>query len=355
MLQVEAVPTPEDTSVVAPNVVPVVIAVAVVSLVVVWRLGKGWLRRNYKVYFRDLPYAARLPVTLEDGLVGDLYRVGEAKPGVVPVLLLHGLGMDHRNVDMLEDASLGRYLEAHGRSVWLFTMRSGALPRPRAATVRMEQLTRDVKLAIDHLLTETGANCIDVVGFSMGGTTLANVLGDSNVRARVRRVAFIGSPMKMTFAWWQTALRYLVGWIPLWIEARGSVLFFLPWVGRVKLHRVGFYFSHHHTSAEEARAVAAMLRDIPLRLLADLHDVLKSGSVLPVLSESSQPLPALFVAGLADQLVPPDAVRYGAEHWPFGPAELVTCPRRGHGDLMFGREVAEAVFSPVQKFLGPGD
>ena len=42
-----------------------------------------------------------------------------------PVLLVHGVGANHRNNDLHPDFSLARHLAALGRDVWLLTLRSG--------------------------------------------------------------------------------------------------------------------------------------------------------------------------------------------------------------------------------------
>jgi hypothetical protein len=39
--------------------------------------------------------------------------------------MVHGLSANHRNNDLIPDHSIARHLRAHGRDVWLLTLRSG--------------------------------------------------------------------------------------------------------------------------------------------------------------------------------------------------------------------------------------
>ena len=67
-------------------------------------------------------------IATADGSAIELRRVpvpeGVERAGP-PALLVHGLALNHRNHDMLEDLSLARYMAKRGRDVWLLTLRSG--------------------------------------------------------------------------------------------------------------------------------------------------------------------------------------------------------------------------------------
>jgi polyhydroxyalkanoate synthase subunit PhaC len=106
-----------------------------------------WAHLRYWVRCLTLPleYVACEVLPTADGSRIELRRVpratreGEALP---PVLLVHGIGANHRNNDLHPDASLARYLAALGRDVWLVTLRSGlaglsrreAAPRPSSTS-----------------------------------------------------------------------------------------------------------------------------------------------------------------------------------------------------------------------------
>ena len=46
-----------------------------------------------------------------------------------PVLCVHGIGIDHRNNDMVPQVSIARHLREAGHDVWLLRLRSGGTTR----------------------------------------------------------------------------------------------------------------------------------------------------------------------------------------------------------------------------------
>ena len=79
----------------------------------------------------------------------------------LPVLLLHGLAMNHRNHDSCEDASFARHLHKQGRDVWLLTSRSGrtgmTVLGPKHSTFAA-MVQHDVPCAVQAVLAHTGAS-----------------------------------------------------------------------------------------------------------------------------------------------------------------------------------------------------
>src|SRR5689334_2995779 len=103
----------------------IALAALVLFLFAAWAHLRFWTRR----LTLSLEYASSEQILTPDGATIELRRVpipGAAKKAALPpVLLVHGLGANHRNQDLHPDFSLARYLAARGRDVWLLTLRSG--------------------------------------------------------------------------------------------------------------------------------------------------------------------------------------------------------------------------------------
>ena len=97
--------------------------------------------------------------------------VGTTVASRVPVLLVHGLAMNHQSFDLGED-SLARRLQRDGFDVWLLTLRSGRSylwpfgPRHCTFAAMVEQ---DLPRAVDAVLARTGQARLDIAALSMGG------------------------------------------------------------------------------------------------------------------------------------------------------------------------------------------
>ncbi|MDB4977560.1 MAG: lipase, partial [Myxococcaceae bacterium] len=177
----------------------------ITSLVLaVWSVHLWFWRRRLSV---PLEYSATEKLVMPDGAVIELRRLGasstvgargESSP--VPVLLMHGLAMNHRNHDTAEGTSFARHLRDQGRDVWLLTLRSGFSPlsvfgHPKADFASMVE--HDVPHAVATVLARTGQRQLDMVGFSMGGMLLYATLDRTVDSRRVRRAAVFAAPAKI--------------------------------------------------------------------------------------------------------------------------------------------------------------
>jgi polyhydroxyalkanoate synthase subunit PhaC len=343
-------------------------------LVALWAHLAYWDRRLGVL----LPYEIEERIATEDGTAIELRRLPPpeaATAALPPVILVHGLGANHRNNDLDDDLSLARHLRAAGRDVWLVTLRSG-LSRLTRAEVRLcrfaAMVKNDLPLAIDSVLARTGSLALDYVGFSMGGMLLYAALERTVAQTKLRRVVVIGSPALLRPPW--PLPRWLVRVPPLFLFtlrlrlfARAGA-FASEWV-RTPFHRV--IFNPDNVAPGIARAALAnLVADVPGGLNMDFavwalspdgRLMLDGESVVDRLAEVE--VPALFFAGGADRLAPPEAVRaaytaWGARH-PGVEKRFVLLSREngahgdyGHGDLALGRHVREDLFEPIVEFLG---
>jgi polyhydroxyalkanoate synthase subunit PhaC len=348
-------------------------AALVLALVAAWAHLRFWTRRLTLA----LEYASSEQLTTPDGATIELRRIPMPKDAsradLPPVLLVHGLGANHRNQDLHPDFSLARYLAARGRDVWLLTLRSGLRPRTWAERrrVRFDAMAEnDLPVAVRGVLERTGAPALDYVGFSMGGMLLYAAIGRSVPQELIRRVVIVGSPGRVGVARWMRPFlrrvpRALVPTMRFRLGAAGFA-FASEWL-RTPVHSLTINPGNVAPGITRA-AMMNLIEDIPGPLYADFIEWAGAdgeirtsrGAALPGLQ--SIHAPALFLAGTADKLAPIPAVRRAFEAWGKDVPEItkrfVTVGRAfgqsqdyGHGDLAIGASVAVDLFAPIASFL----
>ncbi len=338
-----------------------------------WAHLRFWTRRLTLA----LEYVSSEQITTPDGATIELRRIPipatATRADLPPVLLVHGLGANHRNQDLHPDFSLARHLAARGRDVWLLTLRSGLRPRSWAERrrVRFDAMTEnDLPVAIRGVLERTGTPALDYVGFSMGGMLLYAAIGRSVPQELIRRVVIVGSPGRVGVARWMRPLlrrvpRALVPTMRFRLGAAGFA-FASEWL-RTPFHE--FTINPGNVAPGITRAAMVnLIEDIPGPLYADFIEWASAdgeirtsrGAALPGLQ--SVTVPALFLAGTADKLAPISSVRRAFDAWgkdlPKTTKRFVTVGRAhgqlqdyGHGDLVIGTSVAVDLFAPIASFL----
>lgn len=339
------------------------VLLVLVSVAIAWLLHVAYWTRRFVL---DLPYDDEVELDAPDGGRFVLRRLRGGDTSRPPVLLVHGVAANHRNLDAHPDVSLARHL-AHdtARDVWLLTLRSGL--RGRRGPVRFDSMARhDVPRAIDHVLEVTGAQALDYVGFSMGGMLLYAALARAHVDpSKLRRVGIVGSPGRVVSPLAGLGLlvrlpSWLVPTFPLRAGARGYA--FAADVLHTPLHRI-VYNRANLAPRHAAHALVNVIEDIPAGLNADFAAMLRAGEVLcegaPVLAAlASVHTPALFLAGAADQIAPPEAVEAAFLAWGAADKRFEVLGRTsgaghdyGHGDLAVGVAAVTEVFPRLREFL----
>ncbi len=327
-----------------------------------------------------MPYTTEARIATPDGAVFELRRVPapERAKGLPPVLMVHGLGVNHRNMDLYAGASIARHLSERRRDVWLLTLRcaardAGALAGPAARFAPMVE--HDLPMAVEEVRLRTGCDVVDYLGFSMGGMLLYAGIGRTVPAARIRRAVFIGSPGRLT---------------PLMAPVRWARWMHLPLPGRLPnvpvarsvcavasvadqvvtpVHR-WLYNPDNCGSGTVGCAIVNALVDVPPDLalefarwaLGDGEVRFEGHPIVEGLTELT--VPALFIAGAADRLAPPAAVAHAYRFWgrdSGASKELVVVGRAsgaaadyGHGDLAIAADVGRDVYQPVAEFLDWG-
>ena len=362
------------------------IALSLVGLVVAsWLHYVYWVKR----LTLDVSYELVERLITADGCMVELRRLprdhaleghaleGHAPEGHAPegppVLLVHGLALNHRNNDMTEDLSLGRYLSRAGRDVWLLTLRSGrddlSWGEERRATFEV-MARHDLRTGIDEVLKRTGESELDYVGFSMGGMLMYAAAGRTIADERLRRVVLIGSPARVQppLAMLSVVARFVPGWLVPTLRLRivSRFMAFAADLIHTPIHR-WIYNAENVEPGVAGYALVNGFVSIPsglaselVRFASDDGNVTFDGeSVLPSLRGVT--VPALFVAGADDRLAPPTAVQLAYDAWgaDVGTAkdfrvigiDTGAAADYGHGDLAIGRFADQDVFEPVHAFL----
>jgi pimeloyl-ACP methyl ester carboxylesterase len=342
-------------------------------LAATWAHFRFWTRR----LTLSLEYASNEQIVTPDGATIELRRVpipeAAAKVALPPVLLVHGLGANHRNQDLHPDFSLARYLAARGRDVWLLTLRSGLRPRSRAERQRVRfgaMAENDLPVAVRGVLDRTGAVALDYVGFSMGGMLLYAAIGRSVPEELFRRVVIVGSPGRIGVARWLRPLarrvpRALVPTMRFRLGAAG-IAFASEWL-RTPFH--AFTINPGNVSKGITRAALMnLIEDIPGPLNADFVEwagadgEIRTSRGAALAGLAGVGTPALFLAGTADKLAPIGSVKRAFDAWgkdrPTIAKRFVTVGRAygqaedyGHGDMAIGTTVAVDLFAPIASFL----
>jgi len=354
-----------------------------VALLLAFVVG-AWLHYRYWVarFSLSLDYALEERIATEDGSAIELRRLPRGEhpdDEAPPVLLVHGLALNHRNNDMTEDLSLGRHLARDGRDVWLLTLRCGRedLPWAQERAASFEAMARhDLPLAVREVLTRTGAERLDYVGFSMGGILLYASLGQTLQPAVLRRAVTIGSPARVRPP--LAAIARLARWVPHWIVptlrlrlASRMFAFAAEWL-HTPIHR-WIYNVDNIEPGLPARALVNGFVNIPSGLAKELLRWSHAGGDVrfedtPVTESLRRATtPVLLVAGADDRLAPPESVALAFDAWGADAGDVDKQMRvvgvdqgcaadYGHGDLAIGRFVDQDVFEPVARFLAaPAD
>jgi polyhydroxyalkanoate synthase len=340
--------------------VPWLALLAFVVLVAWWAHLRFWSKRLSVLVSYELEESLHMP----DGGRIVLRRLrGTAQKSDVPVLLVHGIAVNHRNNDLLPERSFARFLAEQGRDVWLVTLRSGGSARrlrSRAAFKAMRD--HDLPSAVAEVLRRTSAAQLDLCCYSMGGMVLYAALGRTLDPTLVRRVVAFAAPGQVRPLGLLTLARFipraLTPPVPMRLVTR-SLAFAHHYLPRNSLD-----FFYNPANVPDRMAQSAMMElfeDIPgplgadfVRWAADRGRVTVDGE--PMLDGLRRVnIPACFFAGTRDLLAPAELVRAAHDAWGADQPDLekrfFVRENYGHGDFAFGTAALEEVYVPALAFL----
>lgn len=354
---------------------PVIIAGALAALVALVLLGwlhyRFWLARLHAPLEYDLEQTIELP----DGVRCELRRLqpAEPEPALPPVLLVHGIAINHRNMDIAHGYSLARILRDAGQDVWLLTLRCGLEDQrrmERRRTTFSAMVENDVPVAVAEVRRRTGAAQIDYIGFSMGGMLLYATLARTVSVSAIRKVVIIGSPGRVSIP---IPLLSRIRGLPMWIappfpfRIPGRLFAFASEWLFTPLHRISYNPDNTARGITRLTLINA-IRDVPAALNREFGRWAMSDGQIRVNGQrvldeiASVRTPVRFFAGSVDRLAPPRSVQFACDAWGsdhdgvdkaltvFGVAQGHAIDY-GHGDLAIGAHAPAEVFPPILRFL----
>jgi len=355
---------------------------AIVALVVLGALALGFLTWAHYAFWRwrfaptDQPDEIHR-VRTADGWSIQLRRYlprGEPRYRE-PVVLCHGLGANHYNVDWDPPYGLAQYLAEAGRDCWVISLRGhGGSDRPsRRNGLRWgfsfdDHLRFDVTAALEAVARKTGARRLQWVGHSMGGMLAYALGGTPHEELLAGGVVAVGSPASFSD---QPYLRRLAR-LGVFLARRTRIP--QRWVTRMIAPFMGFFdlpFSELAVKPKSMdgrvvrRLQAWAFEDISSGVMRQFHDwiandVFRSldGAVNYHDRMRAFRAPVLLIAATADLLAPPACVKRAFELLGSEDKTLRIVGRAhgtredyGHGDLLLGKAAPEEIYPMIEAWL----
>jgi pimeloyl-ACP methyl ester carboxylesterase len=290
-----------------------------------------------------------------------------------PVLLLHGFGTNGFVMWHQPGPSLGSYLCDQGFLVWCLEFRgtrSSRHPTFRRAFADISvdaKIARDLPAALDRVLDASAAQAVDIVGHSLGGTTVYAYLA-SHDGGRVGRCVTISSPLQFRLPVAAHAAAFLSrGWIGAALPRRLPMRRFCE-LG-LRSNVVFPARPHFNMDNVDRSMLLRMMRDGvddgSLREIVQLVSWSRvggfrslDGSVDYQSGLARIRAPMLLLGAAADQHVPPEsltevAAALGSPHKEIRIIGKAGGARAdyGHTDLLLGRHATREVFPHLSAWL----
>jgi pimeloyl-ACP methyl ester carboxylesterase len=294
-----------------------------------------------------------------------------------PVLLLHGVVTNSRNLDLDEKHSLARWLSSHGYDAYALSVRGkGDSSRPaligggKSWDWTFDTYSGvDVPAALAFIQQRTGARQIDCVGHSLGGMMLYALLARGGTPAEsVGTVAILGSPMG--FRWGPrfnsvaelaTSIGKRMPWVPISSPTLALIPIIESYPGPIAPI---FYNPANVPAALWSSFLAVGVDDEPGTLIAQAQLWLEKDRFVSADGKidyesllADVRTPALVIAGKIDQLGFVPLVRRGFDalagpkRWVLLAEENGASADYGHMDMLLGENAPRDVFVHIERWL----
>ncbi|RMG13577.1 MAG: alpha/beta fold hydrolase [Deltaproteobacteria bacterium] len=302
------------------------------------------------------------------------YRPRRPEPGA-PVILCHGLGANRFNLDFGAERSLARHLAEAGFDVFVLELRGAGRSRQLPTGAPREDgfdahVQKDAPAALRWIERVTGHRRVLWVGHSMGGM-IGYALAGGAKAGRLAGLVAIGSPAVFGSPprLFHVAARLTRALLRCVRPGRGLFRGLAPLVGWVRLP--GERLIYNPAQLEGAVARRALYNLVEWALPGQLTDFLRwmasgrfdsrDGAVDYLGALARAEVPALFIAGAADALAPPSAIRPAYEALGCRDKRYLVLGGHdgdegagldfGHGDLLLGRHAPAVVYPQVAAWL----
>jgi len=319
--------------------------------------------------------------------VSRLYResaVTAAPKKKTPVILCHTLRVNDLIWELGAAGSFAEYLARNGYDVWMFSFRgygkSGRAPvAPGPVTggnVTVDSLiTGDLPAVVKHVMRETGAPRVILIGHGLGATACAVYAG----REGGDRVASLVTIAPSLVNFYRSALMLRVGGDACPLTHPDNEALRLAAGDIIRTGRCapsggsGFealFFNERNMDPRQICALYSYAVDVPphgiIQAYRHLIDTgLLQSETMDYLNEVKKiRCPVMIVAGLADNVAPPETARhfYRTLTEAGVNTDYLECCKAngfrndyGHLDLVIGAYAPQEIFAPVVKWIRKSD
>lgn len=358
--------------------IPADIVVAVLAV-----LALGFLTWAHYAFWRNYLAPTGRPDEIHNVLTDDGWWLGlrryRPRGGLTtrmePVVLCHGLGANHFNMDWDPPYGLAQYLAAAGRDVWVISLRGHAgSDRPTVFNKLSwgfsfdDYLHHDIPAILRYVVGVTGSDRVQWVGHSMGGK-LAYALGGTPLEPLLGGgIVAVGSPSSYSH---QPYLRFLARMGAI-LARRTRVP--QRWITRMLSPFTGHFdppFSELVISPKSMdgsmirRMQANAFEDISAGVARQFDDWVSNNCFRSLdkkvdyrQSMAALSTPVLVIGGSADRMAPPACVELALERIGSSDKTLILLGKKwgskveyGHGDLLLGRAAPVEVYPVIAGWL----
>lgn len=288
-------------------------------------------------------------------------------PGRRPVLVIPGYGMNSFIFGYRPGGpSLLESWVHRGFEAWAVDFRNQGNARRSDGDVEyhLDDIgCTDLKVTVDHILahTETGADRVDAVGCSLGGTYLFIHLACVPDH-RIGSVVAMGAPLRWEAIHPVLGLAFRSTWLAGKLKLKGTrqmanVLFPLL----LKFPKVlSIYMHTAHVDCSDPKELCRTVEDPNPRLNREISLWLKSRDLVVRGTNVTEALhhvdrPLLDVVANADGIVPEATALSCFEHWGAADRQVLRVGddrlRFAHADLFISNHAVERVFDPIADWL----
>jgi pimeloyl-ACP methyl ester carboxylesterase len=320
------------------------------------------------------PQAEPHRVQTLDGWALSLVRYPPTVPSTGrPVVLVHGIAANDRNMDLDEHHSMARWFASQGREAWTVSLRGTgssdeANGKDRPSSYAFDAFWQfDLPAVIDHVKRSSGAASVDYVGHSMGGMVVYAYLSQGG--QGIHSAATLGSPTRLD---WGTGSEAMIeagykfvppGWA-LWTAwGAHAVVGLQGLVDEGPFERL-FYVNGNTSLESWKRLIAYGTADIASGVAAQFVALVVHGTFASADGQidfrkdmAKVTTPVLVVAARLDRLALTPAVYDGYralggnKQWLLISRANGALAEYGHMDLVVGDRANTEVWTPVLQFF----
>jgi len=295
-----------------------------------------------------------------------------------PVLLVHGLASNYRNMDFpIKDLSLAHYLSKAGFDCWIVDLRGSGLSKKGTFTPYKwyfdDFLFQDLPAAVDTMLLLTGAKKFHWIGHSLGGLLAFPFSNFYRNKKVIRSLVTIASPVTTTSrpGYFKITHRFdriikLFPRLPYKTLSKMAARFVDLLMG---LEDNALFAKDNMTREILLAIMEHAVESVPTSLILQIHDWLnhnyfgsKDRKLDYMKSLSEVTMPVLMMAGSVDTFTPLADIRLAFRRLPSTKKTLMVFGKSrghqndyGHIDLVLGKNAPKEVYPHILSWLKEHD